>query len=524
VAAAPTADARSGAGFRGTAVRGVDVAIVLVLLAVGVWLRAPALAPSSLWLDDAWIALVSRSGSFGELIRMSVTAPGFGATLAALISVFGLRTWATQLPAFLAGVALAPAAYVLLRRRAILPHAAAVGGAVLVSSPIAITFAGRVKPFSVDALVTLALLGLAWGLVAGAGGRRTLVALVVVGILGTMFSSGVAPVVVTTLTVVAVAVLAGRTERPGWLGRGLAPRVPVGEAAAALGGYLLFAGSWYVAILVPAVNPGLRSYWSDHFIEPWPLERALATTGDAAVGLLEGLAPVPWGWSAGAIGLASVLVAVSRPWLAALLLAPVASAVVAAALELAPLGGGRTDLYLYPALAVLLAAGLDALRIRGAGLVVAGISLLALGGSQIPRADYPAQDVEPLIAQVEADLGPDDRLVIYPSTRWAYALYTTTPVRFEFNDRTANGYEPVFIDDRIIVLEPQRVAEPEYLSQLDGRLEDTERVWHLASHWRADLQALERDLELLGWRPHERIETAGAQLVGWSPADPGTSR
>jgi hypothetical protein len=500
-------------GSSGVAERTVDVTIVLVLLALAAWLRVSALAPSSLWLDDAWIALVSRSESFDELIRMSLTAPGFGATLAALIAVLGLRSWVTQLPAFVAGVALAPATYVLLRRRGIVPPAAVVGGAALLASPIAIAYAGRVKAFSVDALVTLVVLGLAWRLVSG-GGRRTLLALTGVGIAGTMFSAAVAPAVVTTLTIVALAVVAARSAPAGWLGRGLTPRIPVGVVLGGVGGYLAFAGIWYVTILVPAVNPGLRNYWSPHFIEPWPLERGVATTGDAAVGLLEGFLPVPWVWSAVALALGVAVIAVTRPWLTALLLAPVATAVVAAALELAPLGGGRTDLYLYPTLALVLAVGVHELRHRWVVATVAAVALLALIPSTSP-ATYPAQDIAPLVAQVEADLGPEDRLVVYPSTRWAFALYTSTVVRFEFNDRTANGYEPVFTDERFVVLEPQRVDHPEYRSQLEERLDDADRVWHLASHWRRDLRALERDLELLGWHQVDREERPGAQLVQW---------
>ena len=95
---------------------------------------------------------------------------------------------------------------------------------------------------------------------------------------------------------------------------------------------------------------------------------------------------------------------------------------------------GRTDVYLYPGLALLVAVALDELH----GSPVRGLGGRR-GGGRRPGAGsrhaiYPPEDVRPLIAEIEDRARPDEVVLVYSATRWAYGLYTREPVAFQGPD------------------------------------------------------------------------------------------
>ncbi len=196
-----------------------------VLVAAGLWLRASALAPSSLWLDDAWISLVHRADSVGQVVDMSLTAPGFGLTLATLFGLTGFSELTAQLPALTAGL-VGPVAVLVVARRCGLAWSAAVLAAVLLLvAPEHVLHSTRVKAFTADTLFGVAALGCGWWLVArDSADRRVWAALVGVGVVGTAYSAAAALVVVPVVAAVWLVVL----------GRALAGR-PIDAAGAAAG-------------------------------------------------------------------------------------------------------------------------------------------------------------------------------------------------------------------------------------------------------------------------------------------------
>ena len=79
----------------------VAVLVIVVLCAI---FRSSGLNPDSLWLDDAWQAVLSRA-SLGEQIRFSSSAPiGFTIALGLFSKLVPDPELGFQLPAYIFGI------------------------------------------------------------------------------------------------------------------------------------------------------------------------------------------------------------------------------------------------------------------------------------------------------------------------------------------------------------------------------------------------------------------------------------
>jgi hypothetical protein len=136
----------------------------------------------SLWLDEAMLANNLTSRGFGDLLRPldeNQGAPVLFLWLErAAIVVFGEHEWAMRLLPLLAGLAVLPLTYVA-GRRLIGRRAGEVGLVLVALSPALVRYSSEVKQYSVDAAVTIGLLVLVLGALAGS--RRELGALAVAG-------------------------------------------------------------------------------------------------------------------------------------------------------------------------------------------------------------------------------------------------------------------------------------------------------------------------------------------------------
>ena len=482
-----------------------DVVVVAVLLAAGAALRAGALGPSSLWLDDAWLALAGRASGLQEVAMVGATAPGFAALLAGLLAVAGFSEVVAQALPFALGVAAAPALYLVARRMGLARPAAIAGAALLVSAPLHIVYSGRVKPFTADAVGATLVLLAGWRVVERPGcGRR-------------WAWLGVASVIATVVSAAAVATIAGAYLAglvAAALGRRLRP------ALAATGGFALFAAVWWAAVIRHASTPALRAYWDDHYVDlgAGPVSAA----GDLLAGLsglARGFAALPPALAWTLLVVAAGVVVARRPRLALLLVGPPLAATVLATMELAPLGGGRTDIHLYPALALLVAVAVHLTAARaprpvGAGAVAVLVAVLAIGVT--PAPPYPAEDVAPLVAAVEDLARPDDGIMVYSASRWAYALYTEHPVDLRRDRRSANGFDVTIGDERVAVLEPHRDAPAGHAPAIDRLAADHDRLWLVTSHAGADVAVIEEMLRDRGYTATATQQRPGAGLTLWS--------
>ena len=483
-----------------------DAVVALGLLAASVVVRAGALGPSSLWLDDAWVALATRADGVGEVIMVGNTAPGFVALVALVAGVAGFSELGAQLVPFAVGVLGAPVLYLLARRLGLSMTAALVGAGLLATSPNHVAYSTRVKPFTADALGAVAVLVAGWRVVERPAASRRWTSLAAVSVVTVVISAAAAVTVAAAF--VAGLSAAGRHR----------PRV-ARPALLASAGVAAFAAAWWASIVRPATTPGLRGYWADHYVD---VSRgpgaAAADVADGLAAVVRGFAALPPEVTVVGLALAAAVVVVRRPGLAILVLTPVAGAVALAALRLAPFGGGRTDVHLSPSLALVVAL---ALHVGGARLsrpaavcLAAGLTgALVLGVRPSP---YPAEDLAPLVAIVEREARPDDAIAVYSASRWAYALYTSAPVDLQRDRRSANGFDVAVADERVEVLAPSRHDPAGHARAVDRLAAGHDRIWLISSHAGDDVAAIEELLADRGFDAVDAEARPGATLVLWS--------
>jgi len=342
----------------------------------------------------------------------------------------GFDEWTAQVIPLLFAVAAPPLLYIVLVRRGLERVAAAMGGLLLAVSPGFLGHATRVKPYTLDAFVAVCLLGVAWWLLDDAASGRRWRLLAVAGGIALVLSS---PSAVYLAAALGTGLLALARRDCSQLRVAFAPVAAV----------CAFAALWYVLVLRPAVSPALTLFWESAFVplDDGPRETVLATIV-AVQNFARGAISIREAEPAVAIFAVAYGVALwRRPFVGLLLLAPLAIAFVLAMLEVAPVGTGRTDIYLYPAPFAAVAVALAALARTARAL--ANVVALASAASLLmlaPKPAYPLEDLAPLVATLEANLSSSDAIVTYPFASYPFALYTTLPVDFTGTDVTATGF------------------------------------------------------------------------------------
>lgn len=423
--------------------RRVDVhrAVLLGLLAAGASLRLfQYLANRSLWLDESSIVASVLNRSFGGLLQpldYGQTAPvGFLFLVKLATTVFGNSEYALRLVPLLAGLA-ALLASVPVARRYVSRNAVPTAVALFALAPFLIYYASEVKQYSLDVLVSVAVLALAHE-VATAQRIETRRAILLMGVggIGVWFSQPSVFMLAGTGLVLGVqALVAGDWQKVRTL------------IAVAVVWAVSFGGS-YAASRTGLADPAyMQAFWQSGFmplapstIAEWgwlPISIAhvfrepLGAMGQDASGmeLPQTIAGVV-AFAAGTIWLAR-----TRDWKLALLIAPLVMVVIASALRLYPLGAtwetsGRVLIFLIPSFVFLMAEGAEQLRRqlgRRAGPVVF-VVLLAL--MLIPSATYAVvmvpqarAEIKPLLGYANAHRTPSDVLYVYYNGRSSFEYY-----------------------------------------------------------------------------------------------------
>lgn len=453
----------------------------LVLL-YSVYRRSVDLDPGSLWLDDAWVAVLSRAPDLGAMLANGSTSPPiFNALVALSIAAVPDLEIAAQLVPFAGGllaIAATSWAALLLTRSAV---CAVFAAAVYACDPFAIEFAARVKQYSTDALVSVLLLATFHLLLERYSPRRlwTFAALASIGLFLSTLSVFVAGVLVPT----ALATLYLRRDREP---------VPIASLAAA--GTMTTAAALflYLGFLRGIDSAVTTEYWRDSYL---PTESAGAlfagVANVVALWLDRLLHGFPEGVLPGVVAIGLVLLALGalHLWLAgfrAHLVAAIGIPLLvfaASAAQRLPLGSGRVELFLMPLLACGLACGVAlALRLPNERLRTGALALaIVFAAIQLPSARlalYPAQHVAPLVDVLNEELKPGDRLVTNLHGSFALSLYGPWPIELVRDDRLMTQFHPEPI------LEGFSVAEDTDLGPIE-RLRPS-RVFVFGSHYPAN--------------------------------------
>jgi len=469
------------------------------------FLRLPSLG-RSLWLDEAWRANIALAPSWSAFWTAVLGAGGggigapmpplFALALRAVGLVVGHSAVGMRALPVAASVAVVPLAY-LVGRRAGGMVAGLAAALCFAGAPAALLHGQELKQYSVDIAVVLTLLLATSAVAAHPSARRPWIVLAVTAAL----APGLAYPAALVLPGVALATLAVcRTN--GDRARWLATQAASGIAALA----------WYALVIGPQrARPRITAYWAGDFP---PLE------GVPGAGWLTGqfLDFVAYAcgqpaWLAAAVAVAGLLL--TARWLGLAAFGAVATLIAAAAWRVYPLSGGRTTVFLLPfvylGLGAAIGAAMRALTpgarrdlgtlAQGALATVATFVVLGIVGRGLrdPQAGIVYEETAPLIAILEAERQPADRVYVYDGAVQA----------FRFHHPATDG--------AITLGGSHRNDETAYAAELRPLVVPGQRVWLLFAHVHTpangtpERDTILGDLALYG-RQIDVREAAGASL------------
>jgi len=232
-----------------------------VILAAGLVLRLlEYLRKDSLWGDEAMLALNVATRSFHELTRpldlAQIASVPFLWAERLMISLFGVNEWALRAAPLIAGCVLC-FAVIVVARRILAPDEALVALVLVAFSQMLIRYTAEFKPYGLDALLAVCLVGAAAGLIGRMHHGRSWGVLAAAGTIAVLCS--LASVFVCLGVIVALAVHALRSNRANLLPRiglmGLAWAIP-------------FAVGYAELYQRESNAPYMRAFWEGAFIAP----------------------------------------------------------------------------------------------------------------------------------------------------------------------------------------------------------------------------------------------------------------
>lgn len=484
-------------------------AAVVVLVGLSLWLRYPSLGTTSLWLDDAWVADGSRVATIGDTIRTGLTSPGFSLIYRGWASVFGHGATTAQVLALLFAVMTPVALFFVALERRLPVFAALLAGVLVATAPSHIEFSTHLKQYTAEALGATLVLWAAWRVVDHVTDGRRWAVLAGVAIVASLISSVGAITSCSSLVVCSVAVLLARPRRIR----------PVVVAAC---GYGLVVGVWAFTAVKPNVaSAQLAKYWRRNFLNGSGFAGGLV---DRLEGVARGLQSLDTVLVLVVVLIAAVFVLVRRPLVGSLLLAPTVVAIALCALTVVPLGTRRTDIYLYPSYALLIAVAVGEIAslvprrdwLIGVATLAAAVVVVANAASAT-HPDYPREKLTPLVHMVEQRRQPGDLVVVYPKAQYAYGLATRYPIATRPDRSAGPGWVVEIRGPHIVVL---RSALTRWARQLDDLTHASPRVWLVGSHLKGrarDWGALLGLLKRRGYRIVKIHRRPDARLVLMSP-------
>ncbi len=478
--------------------------MVVALCALGLAMRLPGLTTRPLWFDDAWAALPAHV-SLTEALRMVVTTPLYTLGMREWILLGPSVTWWAQLPALVLGVAGIAAMYLLVRAHRFSPLAAFVAAALVAAGPTTLTYSTRVKEYSADLLLSCLILWLVNRWRRNPSWHR-IWALAAVSVAALWISASTAAVVGGAACVTVVV---------GWASP------PVRRQMAALLGTLATGSLVLWLVFLRHIPTQLRTNWRTHgYLFGYSSSRHVAfefqqTFSGIAHGLL-GI-PIPFTFSGFSLRADPMALSIATVLVLGLLVVPpvvavakvrgryvgpmfassatLVVAVVGTLSGVSPLGDGRTDEALYPAILLLLVGGFTALSSRGALPTISrpatriGIALVVGAGAiwygVNHTAAYPPTGVDTVVHELERSvLKPGDIVVVDPYLSFTYGDDDLGPWHVSFTQ----GVVPWPMGYHVVTTKPDWVISTEYLQPDDQLVKllapaiahhRTVRVWYL---------------------------------------------
>jgi hypothetical protein len=286
----------------------------------------------------------------------------------------------------------------------------------------------------------------------------------------------------------------------------------------------------------------LLQFWSDKFVGHDGIKQMAANSMKLTREFVQGMVLRKFLYAAPAFLLATVLAARRWPTLTAVLWLPFVLLFGASVAGRAPFGGGRTDIFLYPLAAVVVAlATQELLRLSKSAwlgipwgqyasvLAVGAVFVFEMARVEAARPYHREEDLAPLARYVMAKKQVDDLIVVGPWARFAWFLYSEQPFTIAPRERHPRGF-PYTMDakDTIVLDEFDAQSPAPYTHQLSQALAAGEnappRIWLVISHTGYGLDAyigaIREYLEGGGYSMRRREEWTGVFVELWIRSAP----
>ena len=468
------------------------------VVALGAWLRSQGLSTGTLFRDDAWVALTSKM-PFGTAWHMVGTAPGFVMIERWWVQLSASHLWLMQMPTFVvsvAGLALLGAVaqwWGLPRTGALLVVA------IIAFSKTDVIYATHLKPYAHDIVATTLLLATArWF---QRGGTAAWFAGVASLCLVTSFS--VLPLVLGLSMWMFLD--AKRSSRLKSLAiPGVLAMIPVTIVAWGIRG---------------GISPRLDISWQSSYVDFSSLQSALHSANSIATSLLSGLFDTTPGLGIPFLGRAIQFAAIGLLLLSlrrlkdsGILWSGLLGAFLACLAHVAPLGTGRTDAYLHPALAMLAVIGgvelvhLVRQRVSFAVSLVMVVAVFTISLTGLDRLAHPVKyaggNFRSVITEAHSTVANGGAVLIEGTARWPWAFYGARTLTIRFSPLYNTGFAPVS-GDQGIVLMPGTSIEGNYSpSRAVSALKNAATVLYVQSDdWSAMGHPLDAPLRSAGYVP-----------------------
>lgn len=389
------------------------------------------LAPPSLWVDDLWPVVLAEEGTLEEIFEIRApVSPFFVLLLRGAGALAPAGDLAYQLIAFLSALACIPLVGAVARQATGSRWIGVSAAALWAANPLVLTYAVRVKQFTLEALAVALLLAIgfrrrgeapAWPACAGA--------------------ALLAPLAFTTVffSLPLCTLLALRRRSRGDLAAWIA--------------LLIVIALCFFGLMAPRANEALQAYWQDYYLDA---EDGMADDMGNLAGLLTNAFPSGFGALA-LLALPGIWWIAQRHRDTALAMAGMYLLILAAAVaDRFPVGTGRTEIFTFPVTIVLAAAGAHWLIRRDwrAEAAVAFACLLLFAARAAGHDDaYLRTNDRTVVELANRHVRDGDAMIVYPYSTWAVAHYGRWSERLVPSDQTTVAYYAVPERERTLVLQ-----------------------------------------------------------------------
>ncbi len=203
-------------------------------------------------------------------------------------------------------------------------------------------------------------------------------------------------------------------------------------------------------------------------------------------------------------------------------------------MSVVPLGTGRTDTVVYPAILVLLALGVHritaavgssvtvgglprrGLQVAGGVTLAAWIAVLVLQPGT-PLVPYPGVDTHTLSHHISTERRPGDIVIVAPGERFPWGYAATPAVRIRFGGQWTMGFTVESADPGTFIA-PGCANEPGYHPDTWAEAaRGASRVWYVGASNicdpRPEQDQLYQALIAQGFHPVDRVDAKGNYVV-----------